>query len=55
MNTVKGVVVGERTHMTEQYWADLQQFVVLELGLVLLPVTCPAETARFLIEMVSHR
>uniref|UniRef100_X2A7L9 Fanconi anemia core complex-associated protein 24 pseudonuclease domain-containing protein n=1 Tax=Capitella teleta TaxID=283909 RepID=X2A7L9_CAPTE len=51
-NKVKGVVIVERTSVTEQYFSKLQQLTVLELGMVLLPVGNQAEAANILIGMV---
>ena len=39
--------------MTEQHYLDLQKFVVLELGMVLLPITSQNEAAGLLVQMVS--
>ncbi|XP_033102156.1 Fanconi anemia core complex-associated protein 24-like isoform X2 [Anneissia japonica] len=50
--SMKGVVLAEKTDMSQQYCQSLQRFVVLELGLVLLFVTSPTEAADLLIEMV---
>ncbi|XP_033102148.1 Fanconi anemia core complex-associated protein 24-like isoform X1 [Anneissia japonica] len=49
--SMKGVVLAEKTDMSQQYCQSLQRFVVLELGLVLLFVTSPTEAADLLIEM----
>ena len=38
--------------MSSQYFCQLQKFVVLELGLVLLPVSQCTEAAGFLLELV---
>ena len=50
---MKGIVVAEKTKTSAQYFAPLQKFVVLEIGLVLIPVTSHEELAKLLIQMVS--
>ncbi|XP_066525915.1 Fanconi anemia core complex-associated protein 24 [Hoplias malabaricus] len=50
---LSGIVIVEKTHLNEQYFSGLQKFVVLELGLTLLPVASPAEAAQ-LIEQLVH-
>ncbi|XP_026996724.1 Fanconi anemia core complex-associated protein 24 [Tachysurus fulvidraco] len=47
-----GIVVAEKTHLSEQYFSALQKFVVLELGLTLLHVPGPAEAAQLIAQMV---
>ncbi|XP_076863220.1 Fanconi anemia core complex-associated protein 24 [Brachyhypopomus gauderio] len=47
-----GVVIVEKTRLSEQYFSGLQKFVVLELGLTLLPVASPAEAAQLISQMV---
>ena len=47
-----GVVVAEKTPLSSQYFTELQKFVVLQLGLVLVPVTQCSEAAGFLLELV---
>ncbi len=54
-NTVRGVVIVERTASTAQYFPGLQKFVVLDLGLVLLPVTSQKEAASLLSQMVRYQ
>lgn len=46
-------MIVEKTHLSEQYFSGLQKFVVLELGLTLLPVSSPAEAAQLIAQMVS--
>ncbi|KAG9280901.1 Fanconi anemia core complex-associated protein 24 [Astyanax mexicanus] len=50
---LQGIVLVEKTRLSEQYFSGLQKFVVLELGLTLLPVSSPAEAAQ-LIERMVH-
>lgn len=43
----------ERTGLSEQYFGSLQRFVVLELGLPLLPVGGQTEASQLIAQMVS--
>ncbi len=52
---VRGVVLAEKTSTTAQYFAALQKFVVLEIGLVLTPCTTSEEVANILAQMVSYQ
>ena len=47
------VIIAEKTSLSSQYFYDLQKFIVIERGLVLLPVTSPVEAGRILAQMVS--
>lgn len=49
-----GVVLVEKTRLSEQYFGGLQRFVVLELGLTLLHISGPSEAAQLIAQMVSH-
>ncbi|TRY85921.1 hypothetical protein DNTS_011934 [Danionella cerebrum] len=49
---LQGVVVVEKTPLCEQYFSVLQKFVVLELGLTLLPVADTSEAAQLIAQMV---
>lgn len=51
---LQAVVIVEKTRLSEQYFSGLQKFVVLELGLTLLPVSTAAEAAQLIAQMVSH-
>jgi len=44
--------MAEKTALSSQYFSLLQKFVVLELGLVLMPVSQCSEAAGFLLELV---
>jgi len=46
--------VAEKTALSSQYFNQLQKFVVLELGLVLMPVSQCSEAAGFLLELVRY-
>lgn len=48
-------MIVEKTHLSEQYFSGLQKFVVLELGLTLLPVSSAAEAAQLIAQLVSER
>uniref|UniRef100_A0A3B1JUR3 FA core complex associated protein 24 n=1 Tax=Astyanax mexicanus TaxID=7994 RepID=A0A3B1JUR3_ASTMX len=48
---LQGIVLVEKTRLSEQYFSGLQKFVVLELGLTLLPVSSPAEAAQLIERM----
>ena len=48
----KQVVLAEKTSLSSQYFYNLQKFVVIERGLVLLPVATPAEAGKILAQMV---
>ena len=50
---MKGIVLAEKTRTSAQYFPALQKFVVLEIGLVLIPVTSREELSGLLIQMVS--
>jgi len=48
----KKVVLAEKTPLSSQYFYDLQKFIVIERGLVLLPVASPTEAGKILAQMV---
>ncbi|XP_051739596.1 Fanconi anemia core complex-associated protein 24 [Ctenopharyngodon idella] len=49
---LQAVVIVEKTRLSEQYFSGLQKFVVLELGLTLLPVSTSAEAAQLIAQLV---
>lgn len=51
---LKGTVLVEKTAMTGQYFLDVQKFVVIELGFILLPVTSQVEAGNLLVQMVNE-
>jgi len=51
---MRGIVLAERTPTSCQYFAGLQTFAVLELGLVLIPVSIQNEAADLLIQLVCY-
>jgi len=48
----KKAVLAEKTPLSSQYFYDLQKFIVIERGLVLLPVASPTEAGKTLAQMV---
>lgn len=50
---IRGVVLFEKTNVTNQYFISLQQFAVLDLGLVLLTVANQSEAAHLLAQIVA--
>ncbi|XP_072136120.1 Fanconi anemia core complex-associated protein 24-like isoform X1 [Mobula birostris] len=53
-STLNGVVLVEKTRLSEQYFAGVQKFVVLELGLTLLPVASQSEAAQLIAQLVHE-
>ena len=49
---MQGIVLVEKTPATNQYFGDLQKFVAITLGMVVIPVTCQQEAGSLLIQMV---
>ncbi|XP_001632278.2 Fanconi anemia core complex-associated protein 24 [Nematostella vectensis] len=47
------IVIAERTPLSEQYFAALQKFVVIERSLALLPVTTQSEAGKIIAHMVK--
>ncbi|NWI16497.1 FAP24 protein, partial [Crypturellus soui] len=52
-SSVGGIVIVERTSISEQYFLAVQKLVVLELGMVLLPVANQGEAAQLITQLVS--
>ncbi|XP_044126307.1 Fanconi anemia core complex-associated protein 24 [Bufo gargarizans] len=52
---LKGVVIAERTRLSDQYFPPVQDFVVLELGMTLLPVSGQSEAAQLIVHLVQER
>uniref|UniRef100_A0A8C4TR94 FA core complex associated protein 24 n=1 Tax=Erpetoichthys calabaricus TaxID=27687 RepID=A0A8C4TR94_ERPCA len=48
-----GIVLTEKTRLSDQYFPFVQKFVVLELGMPLFPIANQAEASGFLIQWVS--
>ncbi|XP_055992902.1 Fanconi anemia core complex-associated protein 24 [Sorex fumeus] len=51
-NHLQGIVIVEKTQMSEQYFPAVQKFTVLDLGMVLLPVASQMEAACLISELV---
>ncbi|XP_030621147.1 Fanconi anemia core complex-associated protein 24 [Chanos chanos] len=47
-SSLQGIIIVEKTHLSEQYFPSMQKFVVLELGLTLLPVASQAEASQLI-------
>lgn len=54
-SNLKGVVIVERTRLSDQYFPPVQNFVVLELGMALLPVVSQSEAAQLIFHLVQER
>ncbi|KGL78359.1 Fanconi anemia-associated protein of 24 kDa, partial [Tinamus guttatus] len=52
-SSLGGIVIVERTSISEQYFLAVQKLVVLELGMVLLPVANQGEAAQLITQLVS--
>ncbi|NXB11038.1 FAP24 protein, partial [Cnemophilus loriae] len=50
---LRGIVIVEKTRISDQYYLGVQKLVVLELGMVLLPVANQGEASQFIIQLVS--
>uniref|UniRef100_A0A1A8HF48 Chromosome 19 open reading frame 40 n=1 Tax=Nothobranchius korthausae TaxID=1143690 RepID=A0A1A8HF48_9TELE len=51
-SSLQDVVLVERTRLSEQYFPAVQRFVVLDLGLALVPVSGQTEASQLIIQMV---
>uniref|UniRef100_A0A8C3B9E7 FA core complex associated protein 24 n=1 Tax=Cairina moschata TaxID=8855 RepID=A0A8C3B9E7_CAIMO len=54
-NSLGGIVIVERTQISDQYFIAVQKLVVLELGMVLLPVANQAEASQLIIQLVREQ
>ncbi|KFP24153.1 Fanconi anemia-associated protein of 24 kDa, partial [Colius striatus] len=52
-STLRGIVIIEKTQISDQYFLPVQKFVVLELGMVLLPVANQGEASQLITQLVS--
>ncbi|NXG79620.1 FAP24 protein, partial [Baryphthengus martii] len=52
-SSLGGIVIVEKTQISDQYFLALQKFVVLELGMVLLPVANQGEASQLITQLVS--
>ncbi|XP_067905111.1 Fanconi anemia core complex-associated protein 24-like isoform X3 [Heterodontus francisci] len=53
-STLNGIVVVEKTLLSEQYFPAVQWFVVLELGMTLLPVASQTEASHLITQLVHE-
>ncbi|XP_062997502.1 Fanconi anemia core complex-associated protein 24 [Elgaria multicarinata webbii] len=53
--TLQGIVIVEKTQISDQYFPAVQKFVVLELGMTLLPVANQGEAAQLIIQLVHEQ
>lgn len=49
------IILAEKTPLSSQYYQELQKFIVIERGLVLLPVASTVEAGRIMAQMVSTK
>ncbi|NXN92514.1 FAP24 protein, partial [Rhinopomastus cyanomelas] len=52
-NSLGGIVIIEKTQISEQYFSPVQKLVVLELGMALLPVANQGEASQLITQLVS--
>ncbi|NXT93332.1 FAP24 protein, partial [Anhinga rufa] len=52
-SSLRGIVIVERTQISDQYFLAVQNLVVLELGMVLLPVANQGEASQLITQLVS--
>ncbi|NXO75141.1 FAP24 protein, partial [Sitta europaea] len=52
-SSLRGIVIVEKTPISDQYFFGVQKLVVLELGMVLLPVANQGEASQLIIQLVS--
>ncbi|XP_077166282.1 Fanconi anemia core complex-associated protein 24 isoform X2 [Paroedura picta] len=54
-SSLQGIVIVEKTEISDQYFPAVQKFVVLELGMTLLPVANQGEAAQLIIQLVQEQ
>eukprot|EP00071_Canis_lupus_P024312 XP_013976328.1 Fanconi anemia core complex-associated protein 24 isoform X2 [Canis lupus familiaris] len=54
-SNLQGIVIVEKTQMSEQYFSAIQKFTVLDLGMVLLPVASQMEASCLIIQLVQEQ
>ncbi|XP_035399119.1 Fanconi anemia core complex-associated protein 24 [Cygnus atratus] len=54
-NSLGGIVIVERTQISNQYFIAVQKLVVLELGMVLLPVANQGEASQLISQLVREQ
>ncbi|NXC06006.1 FAP24 protein, partial [Orthonyx spaldingii] len=52
-SSLRGIVIVEKTQISDQYFLGVQKLVVLELGMVLLPVANQGEASQLITQLVS--
>ncbi|XP_053304885.1 Fanconi anemia core complex-associated protein 24 [Spea bombifrons] len=52
---LKGIIIIEKTRLSDQYYPPIQNFVALELGMTILPVTDQSEAAQLIAHLVHER
>ncbi|NWV25396.1 FAP24 protein, partial [Origma solitaria] len=52
-SSLRGIVIVEKTQISDQYFLGVQKLVVLELGMVLLPVANQGEASQLIIQLVT--
>ncbi|NXN49174.1 FAP24 protein, partial [Rynchops niger] len=52
-SSLGGIVIVEKTQISDQYFLAVQKLVVLELGMVLLPVANKGEASQLITQLVS--
>ncbi|NXJ52045.1 FAP24 protein, partial [Spizaetus tyrannus] len=53
VSSLGGIVIVEKTQISDQYFLAVQKLVVLELGMVLLPVANQGEASQLITQLVS--
>ncbi|KAJ7311925.1 hypothetical protein JRQ81_006245 [Phrynocephalus forsythii] len=54
VRNLQGIIIVEKTQISDQYFPAVQKFVVLELGMTLIPVANQGEAAQFIIQLVHE-
>ncbi|XP_048402282.1 uncharacterized protein KIAA0513 homolog isoform X4 [Stegostoma tigrinum] len=53
-STLNGIVVVEKSPLSEQYFPAVQRFVVLELGMTVLPVANQTEASHLISQLIHE-
>ncbi|KAK9392755.1 Fanconi anemia core complex-associated protein 24 [Crotalus adamanteus] len=53
--SLQGIVLVEKNQISNQYFPEVQKFVVLELGMTLLPVASQKEAAQLIAQLVHEQ
>ncbi|XP_030437721.1 Fanconi anemia core complex-associated protein 24 isoform X1 [Gopherus evgoodei] len=54
-SSLHGIVIVEKTQISDQYFPAVQKFIVLELGMTLLPVANQGEASQLIIQLVHEQ